>query len=47
MHFLHVRNEDKLSLLLYLLRFVITPRERTVVFVPTKHHVELVQAVCS
>lgn len=38
--FFHVRVDDKVALLLYLLRNVVKPQEQTVVFAATKHHVE-------
>ncbi|XP_076803666.1 ATP-dependent RNA helicase DDX54-like [Clavelina lepadiformis] len=43
--FLHVRLEDKLSVLLHLLRNVFKENEQTVVFVATKHHVEYIKEV--
>ena len=41
------RFTDKLSVLLYLLKSVIHRDDSTVVFVPTRHHVEYVRAVLS
>nr|CAB3237194.1 ATP-dependent RNA helicase DDX54 [Phallusia mammillata] len=43
--FLHCRFEDKLPVLLHLLRNVFSETEQTVVFVPTKHHVEYIKEV--
>lgn len=39
------RFTDKLAVLLYLLKSVIDPYDSTVVFVPTRHHVEYVRAM--
>ena len=41
--YLGCRNEDKLALLIYLLKFVINTKELTVVFLPTRHHIEYVK----
>ena len=43
MTFFHVRHEDKLAALLHLLRNVLKENEKTVIFVATKHHVELLR----
>ena len=43
--FLSVRKEDKACALLYLLKSVVPATEQTVVFVPTKHHVEYLKEV--
>lgn len=43
--FFHVRVDDKVALLLYLLRNVVKPQEQTVVFAATKHHVEYLKEV--
>ena len=43
--FLSVRREDKDSALLYLLQSVLPVVEQTVVFAPTKHHVEYLKEV--
>lgn len=43
--FFHLRVDDKLALLLHLLRNVVKPQEQTVVFVATKHHVEYLKEV--
>ena len=43
--FLECRSEDKMSVLLYLLRTVIKPSEQTVIFAATKHHVEYINMV--
>jgi len=40
MTFLSCRELDKLALLFYLLKHVIGPKEQTVIFAATKHHVE-------
>ncbi|CAH1773023.1 unnamed protein product [Owenia fusiformis] len=45
MSFLQCRNDDKASALLYLLKNVLKPKQQTVVFVATKHHVEYLQAL--
>ena len=45
MEFIYSRNEDKLAVLLYLLKERIKSTEKAVIFVPTKHHVELIHAV--
>ena len=45
MTFFHVRHEDKLAALLHLLRNVLKPNEKTVIFVATKHHVELLRMI--
>ncbi len=45
--FLSVRREDKASALLYLLQSVLPSAEQTVVFAPTKHHVEYLKEVRS
>ena len=39
------RSEDKLAVLLYLMRAVIKPTEQTVIFAATKHHVEYLNMV--
>ena len=44
--YLSVRKEDKVSALLYLLQTVLPAEEQTVVFTPTKHHVEYLKEVC-
>jgi len=38
--FLRCRDDDKLAVLLYLLRTVVKPTEQTLVFVATRHHVD-------
>lgn len=38
--FIGCRNDDKLAVLLYLLRHVIAEHETTIVFLPTRHHIE-------
>ncbi|XP_072456470.1 ATP-dependent RNA helicase DDX54 isoform X4 [Notamacropus eugenii] len=38
--FFHIREDDKPSVLLYLLHSVVRPQDQTVVFVATKHHAE-------
>ena len=43
--FLQCRSDDRLSLLLYLLKHVIQPEQQTVVFVATKHHAEYLNMV--
>uniref|UniRef100_H2ZC86 RNA helicase n=1 Tax=Ciona savignyi TaxID=51511 RepID=H2ZC86_CIOSA len=43
--FLHLREDDKLPILIHLLRNVFKETEQSVVFVPTKHHVEYVKDV--
>ena len=45
MTFFHVRHEDKLAALLHLLRNILKPNEKTVIFVATKHHVELLRMI--
>ena len=46
MTFLAVRSEVKSAVLLHLLRSVMSSNEQTVVFAPTKHHVEYLREVC-
>ncbi|XP_028914172.1 ATP-dependent RNA helicase DDX54 [Ornithorhynchus anatinus] len=41
--FFHVRGDDKPAVLLHLLRDVVRPQDRTVVFVATKHHAEFLR----
>ena len=43
--FLQCRSDDKLAVLLYLLKQVVKPSEQTVVFAATKHHVEYLNMV--
>ena len=43
--FLECRSEDKIAVLLYLLRSIIKPSEQTVIFAATKHHVEYINMV--
>ena len=45
MTFFHARHEDKLPALLHLLSHVVKPDEKVVVFVATKHHVELLRMI--
>merc|ERR1739838_528171 len=45
MGFFKTNSEDKLPLLLYLLRNVIKPRDQTVIFAATKHHVEYLHMI--
>lgn len=43
--FFHIREDDKPSVLLHLLRNVVRPQDQTVVFVATKHHAEYLKEV--
>ncbi|XP_076066915.1 ATP-dependent RNA helicase DDX54 [Oratosquilla oratoria] len=43
--FFKVNMEDKLAVLLYLLRCIIKPKEQTVIFTATKHHVEYLHMI--
>ncbi|XP_022244975.1 ATP-dependent RNA helicase DDX54-like [Limulus polyphemus] len=43
--FLSCRSDDKLAVLLYLLKYVVKPEELTVVFAATRHHVEYLNMV--
>lgn len=43
--YLSIRKEDKACALLHLLKTVIPSTEQTVVFIPTKHHVEYLKEV--
>ncbi len=43
--FLSCRLEDKMAVLLHLLRSVIKPAEQTVIFAATKHHVEYIYMI--
>ncbi|XP_062521033.1 ATP-dependent RNA helicase DDX54-like [Corticium candelabrum] len=45
--FLHMRPDDKLASLLYLLHNVIRSDQQTVVFTATKHHVEYIKEIVS
>ncbi|ELU05832.1 hypothetical protein CAPTEDRAFT_148777 [Capitella teleta] len=45
LQFLQCRSDDKVALLLHLLRNVIKPSEQTVVFLATKHHVEYLNMI--
>ena len=47
MTFFHARHEDKLAALLHLLHHVIKSDQKVVIFVATKHHVELLRLVLS
>ncbi|KAH9427080.1 ATP-dependent RNA helicase ddx54 [Dermatophagoides pteronyssinus] len=42
---LSCRNEDKLATLLYLLKNTIKPTEQTIVFLPTRHHIEYIKEI--
>ena len=43
--FLGCRNEDKLAVLIHVLRDIVKPKEQTVVFLPTRHHIEYLKEV--
>lgn len=43
--FLGCRNEDKLAVLIHILREIVKPKEQTVVFLPTRHHIEYLKEV--
>jgi ATP-dependent RNA helicase DDX54/DBP10 len=43
--FFSCRNEEKIAILLYLLKNIINPKELTVIFVPTRHHVEYLKDI--
>ena len=45
MAFLHLRHEDKIAALVHLLSHIIGRNEKCVVFVATKHHVELLRMI--
>ncbi|KAK3088605.1 hypothetical protein FSP39_021200, partial [Pinctada imbricata] len=45
MSFFHCREDDKVAVLLYLLKNVINPEDQTVVFAATKHHVEYINMI--
>ncbi|CAL4192324.1 unnamed protein product [Meganyctiphanes norvegica] len=45
MSFFKTNSDDKLPLLLYLLRNVIKPKDQTLIFAATKHHVEFLHMV--
>ena len=45
MTFLACREVEKYALLFHLLKYVITPKEQTVIFAATKHHVEFLNLV--
>ena len=44
--FFQCRADDKMAILLYLLKTVMKRKEQTVVFAATKHHVEYIHMVC-
>lgn len=43
--FLNCRNEDKIAILIHLLKNIIKPKELTVVFVETRHHIEYIKDI--
>lgn len=43
--FLGCRKEDKLAVLIHILRYIVKPKEQTVVFLPTRHHIEYLREV--
>lgn len=45
LHFIVLRPEERVAALLVLLKTVIDQNEQTVVFAPTKHHVEYLHMV--
>lgn len=46
LRFIHCRPEERYSVLLCLLKYIIPEKAQTVVFAGTQHHVELLSLVC-